>query len=115
MDRLVALLNPRLEAEGEDAAATRFCSDEFETVFAFATEPHKVAADYNASEAADPVVLYRAFPDDWVLAKKPKIGPPKTLLSSSEKPSDAEIQRAVQENGSSGGVADFFGGLVRGG
>lgn len=84
-------------------------------------------------------MLYRSFPESWwapshpklvqcspctpevsrdelalrrVLARKPKIGPPKSLLSSEERPSNAEIEEAIKANTSPGGAVGFVSDLL---
>lgn len=91
LDRLVVLLNARLGTSGTIADEAReYYLDEFETAFTFVTEPLRdPTADVDPD--ADPAVLWRAYPDDWVLARKPKIGPPKQLLSSPERPVRAPL------------------------
>ena len=121
LDRLVVLLNCRdadLPADQQE-----FVNDEFDYIYAFVTEPAGADGSTDAADTdgattapAEPTVLWRAFPDDWALARKPKIGPPKTLLEQDERPSEAEVRKACAAAGGAGagGVLDAIGGLFGG-
>jgi hypothetical protein len=87
MGTLVVLLNARLSKVsnfGTDDAAKLFTQD-FEPVFCLSAAPQAVAPD---------CLLYRAYPGEWVLARKPKVGQPKPLLSQKAKPTIEECQEA---------------------
>jgi hypothetical protein len=87
---LVVLLNARLDKIsnfGTDSAEELFRED-FESVFSLAAAPQ---------EEAPSCLLYRAYPGDWVLARKPNVGRPKTILSQSDKPTKEECLKAFDE------------------
>jgi len=87
MGTLVVLLNARLDKVtnfGTEATEKLFKED-FETVFSLAAAPQQEAPS---------CLLYRAYPGDWVLARKPNVGRPKTILSLSDKPTKEECRQA---------------------
>jgi hypothetical protein len=87
MGTLVVLLNARLSSIdnfGSDAARKLFTQD-FEPVFNLSAGPQ---------EAAPGCLLHRAYPGDWVLARKPSVGQPKTILSQGERPLEEECRVA---------------------
>ncbi|KAL3923268.1 MAG: hypothetical protein SGILL_001754 [Bacillariaceae sp.] len=89
MGTLVVLLNARLDKVdnfGTDSAAKLFQQD-FEPVFCLSAAPQ---------EEAPSCLLYRSFPGEWVLARKPKVGQPKTLLSQATKPTGEECKAAYE-------------------
>eukprot|EP00586_Coscinodiscus_wailesii_P013784 CAMPEP_0172496422 /NCGR_PEP_ID=MMETSP1066-20121228/87156_1 /TAXON_ID=671091 /ORGANISM="Coscinodiscus wailesii, Strain CCMP2513" /LENGTH=332 /DNA_ID=CAMNT_0013268719 /DNA_START=187 /DNA_END=1185 /DNA_ORIENTATION=- len=78
MGTLVVLLNARLgavEKFGSEEAKRLFC-EEFEPVFHLGAAPQDVAPD---------CLLFRSFPEEWVMARKPKVGPPKTIGMSEKR------------------------------
>lgn len=90
MGTLVVLLNARLDKItnfGTEATEELF-RDGFEPVFGLAAAPQ---------EEAPNCLLYRAYPEDWVLARKPSVGPPKTILSQSKKPSPEDCREAFEQ------------------
>jgi hypothetical protein len=90
MGTLVVLLNARLDKIsnfGTEGTEELFRED-FESVFSLAAAPQ---------EEAPNCLLYRAYPGDWVLARKPNVGRPKTILSQSEKPTQQECGQAFDE------------------
>jgi hypothetical protein len=90
MGTLVVLLNARLDKIsnfGTEGTEELFRED-FESVFSLAAAPQ---------EEAPNCLLYRAYPGDWVLARKPNVGRPKTILSQSKKPTQQECQQAFDE------------------
>mmetsp|Transcript_19904 Transcript_19904/g.46686 ORF Transcript_19904/g.46686 Transcript_19904/m.46686 type:complete len:113 (+) Transcript_19904:1914-2252(+) len=90
MGTLVVLLNARLDRIanfGTDAAEELF-REGFESVFSLAAAPQ---------EEAPNCLMYRAYPGDWVLARKPTVGRPKTILSQSDKPTKEECEEAFEE------------------
>jgi hypothetical protein len=87
MGTLVVLLNARLSSIsnfGSDAA-TKLFREDFEPVFNLSAGPQ---------EAAPGCLLYRAYPGDWVLARKPRVGQPKTILAQGERPLEEECRTA---------------------
>ncbi len=89
MGTLVILLNARLSKVknfGTDAAAKLF-TDAFEPVFCLSAASQDVAPD---------CLLFRAYPGDWVMARKPKVGQPKPLLTQSSKPTIVECRQAYE-------------------
>lgn len=87
MGTLVVLLNARLSSIsnfGSDEAKKLFL-EEFQPVFALAAAPQQEAPG---------CLLYRSYPSPWVLARKPKVGPPKPILSQTVKPTKEECKEA---------------------
>jgi Domain of unknown function (DUF1995) len=89
MGTLVILLNARLSSIsnfGTVAAAKLFTKD-FESIFHLGAAPQ---------DAAPNCLLYRSYPGDWVLARKPSVGQPKTILSQREKPTAEQCRVALE-------------------
>lgn len=89
MGTLVILLNARLskiKSFGTDAAKKLF-TEEFEPVFCLSAAAQEVAPD---------CLLYRGYPGDWIMARKPKVGQPKPLLVQNHKPTIEECQTAYE-------------------
>lgn len=89
MDTLVILLNARLskvETFGTEEARNLFL-EEFEPVFSLRAAPQ---------EDAPGCLLHRAYPKDWMLARKPKVGQPKVILTQKERPSSEECREAYE-------------------
>jgi hypothetical protein len=89
MGTLVVLLNARMSKItnfGTEEAEKLFTQD-FEKVFCLSAAPQNAAPD---------CLLYRTFPDDWVLARKPKVGQPKPLLTRKEIPTADECKKAYE-------------------
>jgi hypothetical protein len=90
MGTLVVLLNARLSKItdfGTDEA-TKLFTEEFEPVFCLSAAPQDVARD---------CLVFRSYPGDWVLARKPKVGQPKTLLQQSARLTTEECKQAYDE------------------
>ena len=116
MDRLVILLNARSLDDGQQAASVPECSffdDEFVHVAAFATNPVQLH-EGQASIGDEPMMLWRSFPEDWVLARKPSFGPPVVVLTSEERPTIAAMQAAIDKGGDSN-IMEAIGGMFGGG
>jgi hypothetical protein len=80
MGTCVILLNARLSSligdnYSTDAARTLF-TQEFEPVWTLTCAPQDVAPG---------CLLHRAYPGTWILARKPKVGPPKTIATKTER------------------------------
>ena len=107
MGTLVILLNARLTAvaavmkddEANEAssssssyfgtpAATHLFLDEFESVFCLAAAPQNVAPNG---------MVFRSYPGSWTLARKPKVGPPKPVLTQDGVPTVSECQAAFEQ------------------
>jgi hypothetical protein len=89
MGVLVVLLNARMSKItnfGTDEAEKLFTQD-FKQVFCLSAAPQNAAPD---------CLLYRAYPADWVLARKPKVGQPKPLLTQKERPTADECKQAYE-------------------
>jgi hypothetical protein len=88
MGTLVVLLNARLgnvEKFSSPTATTLF-RDDFLPVFNLAAAPQEVAPN---------CMLYHTFPTkDWVLARKPKAGPPKIIASQPDRFTVNDCKRA---------------------
>jgi hypothetical protein len=84
---LVILLNARLSKVsnfGTDSGAKLFTED-FEPVFCLSAAPQELAPD---------CLLYRAYPGQWVMARKPKVGQPKPILTQKAKPTSEDFRNA---------------------
>jgi len=89
METLVVLLNARLskiDNFGTNSANTLF-TKEFEPVFHLRAAPQEVAPD---------CLLHRSYPGGWSLARKPKVGQPKVILSQAEIPTLEECVAAYE-------------------
>lgn len=110
MDRLVVLLNARIGTLPADYAPF---AESFTNAYTFVTDPTgaTAAAQKEGGGAADatPAVLWRAYPDEWVVATKPKLGPPKQIASLSSRPSTETIDAAIEGARGSGGLLDAVG------
>ncbi|CAN0290514.1 unnamed protein product [Ascophyllum nodosum] len=96
---LIVLLNARLhQANFFDDEQRQFYQEEFESMF------HLRPVGMGTED-----FLFRAYPKDWTVARKPKIGPPKVLRSQEKRPTQAEITAAIEEGGKAAGV---FGNLL---
>ena len=87
MGTLVILLNARLGKMtnyGTEQAKKLF-TEEFEPVFHLSAAPQ--------SEAPG-CLMHRAYPTDWILARKPKVGAPKTIATYSDKPTEEQCAEA---------------------
>ena len=87
MGTLVILLNARLGKVtnyGTEQAKELF-TEEFEPVFHLSAAPQ--------SEAPG-CLMHRAYPTDWILARKPKVGAPKTIATYSDKPTEEQCADA---------------------
>lgn len=89
MGTLVVLLNARLENVEKFASsdAKTLFTEEFEPVFCLSAAPQ---------EDAPGCLLYRAYDKDWVLARKPAVGQPKTILLQSTRPTGDECRAAFE-------------------
>ena len=112
MDQLVIMLNARLYADAEaPPSACEYFTDGgvggFQTAFTFLTQPLGLSSK---KPDGDPLVLWRAYPGEWVFARKPAIGPPRTLLNrdgGDGRPSLDELNSAAEKD--AGGL---FGGML---
>jgi len=89
MGTLVILLNARLDLieNFESEEAKDFFENEFEKVFYLSIAPQ---------DAAPGCLMHRAYPTDWIVARKPKVGPPKTIATfeKTSRPTDDECREA---------------------
>ncbi len=87
MGTLVVLLNARLsliENFGSDENREYF-ENEFESVFYLSVAPQNVAPG---------CLMHRSYPSSWIVARKPKVGPPKTISTFADKPTEDECREA---------------------
>jgi len=87
MGTLVILLNARLskiENFGTEARRKLFI-EEFEPVFQLTAAPQDIAPN---------CLVHRAYPREWMIGRKPKVGQPKVLLSLPTRPSSADFEKA---------------------
>lgn len=89
MGTLVVLLNARLELIDSFGSeeTKRLFMEEFEKVFLLSVAPQR---------SAPGCLLYRAFPNEWIVARKPKIGRPKPIGTFSSAPSEEQCANAFQ-------------------
>ena len=90
MGTLVILLNARLDKVdnfGTPEARELFI-EEFESVFCLSAAPQQAAPD---------CLLFREYPGDWVMARKPKVGQPKPLLQQAVKPTLQQCAKVYDE------------------
>ena len=96
MGTLVILLNARLSLLQQQEqqqkvtifgtkATEQLFTQDFESIFCLSAAPQ---------EEAPNCLLYRAYPNDWILARKPKVGPPKPILQQTTKPTTQQCQHA---------------------
>lgn len=88
MGILVILLNARLDLIdnfGSDETKEFYAEGEFEKVFYLSIAPQ---------DAAPGCLMHRAYPSEWIVARKPKIGPPKTIATFADRPSGEECRVA---------------------
>lgn len=95
MDTLVILVNPNSEMETLPVDLQRWKDEEFESVYHYETDPHP---KWKGG------VLFRKFPDDWVLCRLSPMGMSRNLLVSSSRPSVEEIEEALSVEKSSAGT-----------
>lgn len=87
MDVLVVLVNVRLD-EREEGEVVELLKGGFERVYCIRNDPHPGWAGG---------VLFRKFPEDWVLVRKGFVGGVNVLLRSKERPSLDSIAKAFRE------------------
>ena len=108
MGTLVVLLNARLsriENFGTEKAKSLFL-EEFEPVFHLRAAPQQDAPG---------CLLHRSYPSDWLLGRKPKVGPAKVLLSQKTCPTIEQCREAYQNTEVSDlekGVESLLGGVA---
>jgi len=85
MGTLVILLNTRLDLLDKSDETEEFFQEEFEKVFYLSVAPQ---------EAAPGCLMHRAYPTDWIVARKPKIGAPKTIATFESRPSQGDCEAA---------------------
>jgi Domain of unknown function (DUF1995) len=98
MGTLVILLNARLSTINNFGSSTGevLFRKEFQSVFSLAA----------ANQASAPgCLLHRTYGKNWILARKPKVGPPETILVQEMKPTDEECRFALDELGLSSDAA----------
>lgn len=109
-DKLVLLANADIYSNSESSVPidiTRYVADSFESAYFYTPNPHP---SWSGG------VLFRKFPNDWVLCRQPPVGLLQKLLVSEEKPSLDEIARALKEEGEKpesglfNAVSSFLGG-----
>jgi len=81
MGTLVILLNARLDRMSNNFD---FFYDEFESVYYLSTAPHGAS------------LMYRSYPNEWILARRSKVGSPKTFARFSDCPTPEECREAYE-------------------
>merc|ERR1711884_497652 len=81
METLIIILNARLDK----LSNVDFFFDEFELVYYLSTAPQ---------EGAPGCLMFRSYPNDWILARRPKVGTPKTFARFSDYPTVEECREA---------------------
>ena len=89
MGTCVILLNARLSTVDKFASddARRLFMEEFEPVWNLSAAPQ---------EAAPSCLINRSYPNDWLIARKPKVGTPKTIWTQSTKFSAEDCRQAYE-------------------
>jgi len=110
-DRVAVLLvNARLATvRWPNKTLQQFYSDSFDTAlfYSMLDDREDAVADHNndtnatssSSSSGEPtqtMMLYRKFPDDWVLCRKRSLGAPVVIKSWTQRPSAHELQSAQQ-------------------
>jgi hypothetical protein len=90
MGTLIILLNARLDlvdnfGSEETQEFYRGEDSEFENLFYLSIAPQ---------DAAPGCLMHRAYPSEWIVARKPKVGAPKTIATFSGRPTDDECRDA---------------------
>jgi hypothetical protein len=85
MGTLVILLNARLDLLEKATETEEFYQDQFEKVFYLSVAPQV---------AAPGCLMHRAYPSDWIVARKPKIGAPKTIATFESRPNEDDCKTA---------------------
>ena len=88
MGTLVILLNARLDLIdnfGSEETEEFYKGDTFEKAFYLSIAPQ---------DAAPGCLMHRAYPSDWIVARKPKVGAPKTIATFESRPTDEECKDA---------------------
>lgn len=88
MGTLVVILNGRLSTIGNfgTSTAAKLFTRDFESVFHLAA--------FQPQEVAPNCLLHRSYPEQWILARKPKVGSPKTFLVTDQRPTPEEAAQA---------------------
>lgn len=85
MGTLVILLNARLDLIEKSSENEDYFQDQFEKVFYLSV----------ASQVAAPgCLMHRAYPSDWIVARKPNIGAPKTIATFESRPNEDDCKAA---------------------
>ena len=87
MGTLVILLNARLATVsnfGTDTAKKLFL-EEFTPVFSLCAAPQETAPN---------CLLHKAYPNNWMMARKPKVGQPKLVMEQSNRPTAEDCKMA---------------------
>lgn len=87
MGTLVVLLNARLDLVQKSQEVDEYFQKEFEKVYYLSIAPQT---------ASPGCLLYRAYPNDWILARKPKVGVPKTVCTYPNRPSEDDCKIAYE-------------------
>lgn len=88
-DVLVVLVNGRMEVmQGLPAAVEEYMADRFEDVFYWGMDP---------SPAFSGGVLFRQYPEDWIVGRATPLGTLQRLSETSERPSVDEITALLRE------------------
>jgi Domain of unknown function (DUF1995) len=95
MGTLVILLNARLSLVPSfgTAAAQALFRDEFQPVFCLAAAA--TAASGATTTTTTGCLWYHGHGQDWIVARKPAVGPPQTILVQSTRPTAEECQAAL--------------------
>jgi hypothetical protein len=88
MGTLVVLLNARLDLIQKSQEVDDYFKKEFEKVYYLSIAPQK---------ASPGCLLYRAYPNEWILARKPKVGVPKTVCTFPNRPTEDDCQAAYEK------------------
>ena len=107
MNRLILLVNARLDGvDWPEAEVKEAILDSFQRVFIYKIDPHP---QWTGG------VLFRKFPDDWLLLKRNTVGAVDRLLETEEQPSLDQISNAFREKAEnpSSNIFDSLSGLFQ--
>ncbi|KAJ8901934.1 hypothetical protein NDN08_004136 [Rhodosorus marinus] len=99
-DVLIVALNMRVDSSGQDSKTVEKFRKAFDTVYWYQVGPHP---RWNGG------ILFKSYPEDWMLCRVGTFRQVKTLLTSPTRPTEADIVsafRGEQEDDTSQGVVD---------
>lgn len=95
MDKLILLLNADSNSTNAPVDTVRFVREEFERVYVYRPNPHP---QWTGG------VLFRKYPDKWVLCRQSAVGMLNELLCQDEEPTLDEIGAKLKDEGAKPGT-----------